>query len=367
MISNKRSFFLDIIRGISCLSIVIYHLSNCNPIGLGQAAMEIFFVLSGYLISKSLLKTICENEGNGFKNFAIRRFKRLAPALVVFLLVTSVLNLIFNWADYKKLIYCDVFSLLGFYNFYQVYCNSSVVGFGGLWSLSLEEQFYILCMLYFFAFKKKILSNNRKQYLFYFSSILIISSLINRFLAAFKFIDYPSLSYTSYLPHTRLLGFGVGILVLIIELEYKNKVLKKNLQNLKYLFFAPLALIFILISTVNEYSDVTLFFQWAIIPFIVGYIILHAEIIEKMIFLEIQFAENNKISKLLLKVSLQILSKIGIASYSIYLWHCLYVEIARRILHGYSWKVWLFLLFISLASGFLSWRYIENKFYKFKI
>ena len=83
---------IDGLRAIAVLSVVFYH-ANFKTFSGGFVGVDIFFVISGYLISSIIIKEI-QNKTFSITSFYERRFRRIVPALTVVILVTSLLSLI---------------------------------------------------------------------------------------------------------------------------------------------------------------------------------------------------------------------------------------------------------------------------------
>ena len=339
--------------------VLVYHLNSCKPVGLGQAGMEIFFTLSGFLITKSLVESINKNGIEGFKKFAKRRLSRLIPALLIYLLVCSPLIIALSFTNYSRALIGSVFSLIGFFNIYQIYFDTNAAsypGFGGLWSLSLEEQFYILSAgFYYFQFKKKCKINGMD--ILNLAIALITLSITFRILGLSNLKDFNSVIRNSYLPHTRFLGFGFGVLTYyIITLK-----LKQVGGNVIYSIIS-IALIAILVESVSQYSNKAILFQWSIIPILTSIIIYQNINLDKII----QFLDSgNSVLLMNLNHCFKAVKLIGLSSYSIYLWHCLFTQLMHYYFPKPSLLIWASCGFISLITGFISWHYIEKKCYVF--
>ena len=83
--NKSRRIDIDVLRAISVISVIIFHLDK-NLFPLGYLGVDIFFVISGYLITKIIIKDL-ENKKFSFKNFYLRRIRRILP---VFLVVSRV-------------------------------------------------------------------------------------------------------------------------------------------------------------------------------------------------------------------------------------------------------------------------------------
>lgn len=141
---------LDGIRTFAVIAVVLYHLNLTWAQG-GLLGVTVFFVLSGYLITRLLLE---EFRGTGridLKSFWIRRVRRLLPAIVTVIVVTCVLCTVFNHVMLTKMRPDIVPSLLFFNNWWQIIRNVSYFDALGdpsplthFWSLAIEEQFYLV-------------------------------------------------------------------------------------------------------------------------------------------------------------------------------------------------------------------------------
>lgn len=148
---------LDGLRALAVLAVLFYHADSSLLPG-GFLGVEIFFVISGWLITSLL---IAEREATGrvdLKNFWLRRARRLLPALGLLLVVVSAVAVIFLPDEATK-IRGDAFSAAAYFNnWFQIFNHTSYFETSGrpsllkhLWSLSVEEQFYILWPLAFAA------------------------------------------------------------------------------------------------------------------------------------------------------------------------------------------------------------------------
>lgn len=151
---------LDGLRAVAVIAVMIYH-ANSTWLKGGFIGVEVFFVISGYLIT---LLLIAEHEKTGavdMKNFWVRRFRRLLPALFVMLLLLSIWTAIFE-RDALGQLRGD---LLGgvFYisNWYQIFigagysASNDFAPLRHLWSLAVEEQFYFIWPIVMVALLRK--------------------------------------------------------------------------------------------------------------------------------------------------------------------------------------------------------------------
>lgn len=140
---------LDGLRAIAVLAVVVYH-ANKNWLHGGFLGVEVFFVISGYLIT---LLLITESEQNGkinFRAFWMRRIRRLLPALWTLLLGVTIYSSLFERAELGKLRGDVIAALVYVFNWFKIWAGDSYFDASALdplrhlWSLAVEEQFYLV-------------------------------------------------------------------------------------------------------------------------------------------------------------------------------------------------------------------------------
>ena len=141
---------LDGLRTLAVVAVVLYHLNLTWAQG-GLLGVTIFFVLSGYLITRLLLNEVAKTGRIDLKSFWIRRIRRLVPAVVTVVVVACALCTVFNHVMLTKMRPDILPSLLFFNNWWQIAQNVSYFNALGdpsplthFWSLAIEEQFYLV-------------------------------------------------------------------------------------------------------------------------------------------------------------------------------------------------------------------------------
>ena len=152
---------LDGLRALAVIAVIVYH-ANHQWLGGGFLGVEVFFVISGYLIT---LLLIAERERSGtvsLGNFWMRRARRLLPALFTLLLGTTVYCALFD-RDRLGMLRGDVVGgFLYVSNWFQIWSGSSYTSafafapLRHLWSLAVEEQYYIVWPLIMFVLLRRI-------------------------------------------------------------------------------------------------------------------------------------------------------------------------------------------------------------------
>ena len=148
---------LDGLRAIAVVAVMVYH-ANSDWLAGGYLGVEVFFVISGYLIT---LLLIAEHERSGsidLKNFWIRRFRRLLPALFVMMLLITMYVAVFKRRE-LGLLRGDVIAGVAYgSNWYQIFigagysAGNDFAPLRHLWSLAVEEQFYVIWPLVMLGF-----------------------------------------------------------------------------------------------------------------------------------------------------------------------------------------------------------------------
>ena len=150
---------IDSLRAIAVLAVIIYHLRESTLPG-GFVGVDIFFVISGYVVCGSLIHTRWNTVADFLSQFYMRRIIRILPALLSMLLVTAIVSRMFipnSWGAASS-VKTGKFALAGLSNFQLVYgtdgyfsVNSEFNPFLHTWSLAVEEQFYFIYPLIIFT------------------------------------------------------------------------------------------------------------------------------------------------------------------------------------------------------------------------
>ncbi len=293
-ISFKYLEHIDALRAISVILVILFHI-NPEYFYFGYLGVDIFFVISGYVISNSIYdQQIIKKKS--ITKFYIKRFKRIFP--ILFLVITTFLtmyvflsplsgntNFYFNSA---------ITSLLGVSNFYFInneinyFLTESINPLLHTWSLGVEEQFYILYPLFIVYLFKFLKGNFEKIFLIIFSLIL---------LSFFIYYYADGILGNFYFPLSRFWEIGFGCLAFF----YLN--ISYNYKKILNLFFL-IIIFFIFYKTGNEKNiqETNLFIT--ILTFIC--------------ITSLRGVEKKSINKYIKKSKLPYLGKL---SYSLYLWH----------------------------------------------
>ena len=290
---KARSVGIDIIKAISLISVIIYHLYEYRGTYIG---VVLFFVISGYLITEVLY----ERDDSYFK-FIKRRYTKIFPPLITVLLFSCLAFYYFYGFLSVKLIFNSISSLFGLSNIYQIYSGMSYFERSGdlfpllhTWSLSIEIQFYIIFPFLIYLFKK--LKINIKVIAIL---ILILSGISGALMFYKEYINY-DLSAIYYGTDTRIFSILMGSAFYFLFKDKKLEAKKANI--ISYIFLG----IIVVITLSVDYSSKTNYYGFLYLISILGGFITVTSL--KTGFLDFK----NPIAKPF--------SKLGEHSYVYYLW-----------------------------------------------
>ena len=316
MTNNKSKYLpsIDSLRALAVLAVIIYHV-DVNYLPGGFLGVDLFFVLSGYLISSLIIKEYKKTGSLNLYNFYIRRARRLLPAVYFMITVVLVVMVMFNGVLLKKshldAIFGYIYSSNWWYIFHKLdYFDSfgSQSPFKHLWSLAIEEQFYMIFPLLFLLVngKKKTKDGSYKlnrNFLYIILGVILVSLIAHIIL-----FDINNISRIYFGTDTRAFSLLVGVVGAILYPMDKLNTKITPQENLVYSVVSLIsiaALITIMIYT-SEYNT-WLYRGGFLLVAILGIIIIISS-----------GKQHTVMAKLL---SFKPVVFIGKISYSLYLWH----------------------------------------------
>lgn len=343
--SPKLSYRAEIdgLRSIAVISVILYHaqvmLFGRDWFEGGFIGVDIFFVISGYLITRVIISEIQTNGSFSFLNFYERRARRILPMLFVVILV----SIPFAWQkllpsdfiDYANSILASVFFGSNFFFYFSTteYGADSALlkPFLHTWSLGVEEQFYLL-----FPIIAIVIFKFARQH---FLIIIVALSFVSLQFSAHMETINADLNF--YLPFSRFWELAVGSLLAYRELSEK-KYGSRFIREL--LSIIGMALIAISILTFDKETPHPSY--WTLIP-IVGVALL------------IEFTTASEVVGKILGSKLFVW--FGVISYSAYLWH-FPIFAFNRMDGSFGSKEKLALFVLTLILSYFSYQFIEKPF-----
>ncbi len=326
---------IDGLRAFAVVAVIINHFHK-DALPSGYLGVDIFFVISGYVITSSLFGRYSKDFKDFIFGFYSRRIKRLVPALSFFVLVSSVAICLFNPHPDMQLGIADR-ALFGFSNIAlykqstDYFAQSTQLNiFSHTWSLGVEEQFYILFpfLIWFSGFGRQ--TQNGARNLFLCIGVLAIASLIS-FLYLYP-INQPA---AYFLMPSRFWEMATGCLLFI---GFQKRALIERMLERIPPFLVLSLIVGIMFAPVANASSSTL-----------AIVILSSILIAclKQQTLAYKVFTNTKIVY------------IGLMSYSLYLWHWGVLSISRWTIGIHWWSAPFQLLLIFILAYF-SYEFIEK-------
>lgn len=343
---------LDGLRGVAIAAVILFH---CNLFGGGFLGVDLFFVLSGYLITSILLREIRHTKSVSLKTFFGRRFRRLAPALMVVLAVVAVITAIWGTAAQLREVRSDgpwVQLNLANWHFIAEHAgywaemgNERV--FGHLWSIAVEEQFYLVFPIALLALCRFLPRNFRDDERFdrVVATLATTGALASLLLMAVTFAKLdPSPVYTG--TGTRAFSLLLGVLAATAVVSRWVKSLSTQVCG------ALVAACVVTISIIWWQADGTNS-EWLYR----GGLFMHAALCALLIVCCAQHA-TTPFARILCARPLPWLGGI---SYSLYLWHWpVIVLLTRERLPVPEWLYTPTVISLSLALAVASKIFVED-------
>lgn len=329
---------IDGLRAIAVLPVLFFH-GNFPGFSGGYIGVDIFFVISGYLITLTIIRDI-NKDGFSIIRFYERRARRIIPALGIVLLVTTLLVYIFLPPDLLESYSRSLISVVTFTSNFYFFRDSGYFAAAAdekplihIWSLAVEEQFYLffpllLSMLWSFGKKKA-------------RSLILLLGVLSLVYAQYL-VGEGALDANFYLIFSRAWELFTGAVVALIPFEKLS--LDKRIRD----GIGILSLMMIAGSILFYTGDTPFPSVYTLLP-----VLATAAII---VFIN----QETRVGSFL---SNRAFVFIGLISYSLYLWHQpLFALIRVKTLGEPPAIAFIPAILISIGLAYLSWKYIETPF-----
>lgn len=349
--SNQRISELDGLRGVASL-FVLFHHAFSTQIFWAWIWMEMFFVLSGFLITTILLRTDLTQPG-AIRNFLARRALRIWPVYYCGLLAALAIWALYQWnnpAAYPDIVWWKCFFYLqfteGYFTLDHSYMQSYAQWFQSSWSLAVEEQYYIIWPLLI------VLVKGRRTAMLAFCATLIGVCIYMR-----------ASDHALNLLLTRGDGFAFGSMLAVLQEAARSRPpLFRQRLNVAY-FVALIAGVAVVLpyiiggyasGALREYDDIIRYGNWTI----------NVTASAALFFGFIGLMRNGHLRPLQRWISWRPFSYLGEVSYAVYMYQTLVFVVIHQLTKAYSGTERiafdLLAIAISIALGPLSRRFLEQ-------
>ncbi len=331
---------IDGLRAIAVSLVLVYH-AGFTFVSGGFIGVGVFFVISGYLITLVIYEEVLAGCFS-FQTFYLRRMRRILPALFTVGFVTLIAGyfLLFP-SDYTllaKSFMATVFFVSNFFFWKNTggYFDSSADELPLLhtWSLAVEEQFYLLWPIIFITLL-------RPFYRAWRISLTVVVISLSFILAEWALKEHAEAAY--YFLPTRAGELLLGALIVFLPKSLDSKMGKGNTEFLSLIALVLILLPAFMLSRGSSFPGINAF--WPCLG------------VALLIFIGRE--STSLVHKLL---SLKLLVKIGLISYSLYLWHWPIVAFVNYFEIEKIAIVSLLIIFCSVLLSVLSWKYVEMPF-----
>ena len=357
MNNNKSKYLpsIDSLRALAVLAVIIYHV-DVNYLPGGFLGVDLFFVLSGYLISSLIIKEYRKTGSLNLYNFYIRRARRLLPAVYFMITVGLVVMVLFNEVLLRKshldAIFGYIYSSNWWYIFHKLdYFDSfgAQSPFKHLWSLAIEEQFYMIFPLLFLLVNRKKKSKDgtyklNKNFLYVVLGLILVSLIAHILL-----FDINNISRIYFGTDTRAFSLLVGVVGAILYPMERLHAKVTPQQNMLYSVVSLVSiatLITVMIYT-SEYN--TLLYRGGfLLVAILGLIVIISS-----------GKQHTLMSRLL---SFKPVVFIGKISYSLYLWHFLVLVLTTPVSEIGNPNIYFVILrvILTFVVAIVSYVFVET-------
>lgn len=332
---------IDGMRAIAVLLVILFH-ANFSFVPGGYIGVDVFFVLSGFLITLTIDKEMNEKSFS-FKQFYLRRIRRIIPVLVFIMLVVTIPAYLFLFADnleaYSRTL---IHTLLSVNNFHLLVTqrdyfadNADLIPFLHTWSLSVEEQYYFIWPV-ILVFLHKIFSLEKR--LIFILLTLILSILLSVYLTA---ID-PHMAYL-LLP-ARVFELAIGACLAMFW---------EKLPSFSKLINSVISVIGILLILIPAY----ILTKSSVFP---GMNALWPCLGSALLIFTGKEENNKGIINVLLQNKFLVFS--GLLSYSLYLWHWPIFTFIKYLGINLEGTIRIVSILVIFGLSYFSWRFVEQPF-----
>ncbi|MDY2941574.1 MAG: acyltransferase family protein [Varibaculum sp.] len=341
--STRYNPAIDGMRTLAVLGVIFYHM-NISFVPGGLLGVGVFFTISGYLITGNLMRS-WDTKGNlSLSTFWLRRFRRLMPAVIVTVLAVWILTAVLQpdkWGQYffggwTTLLYINNWATIFYGDSY--FDRFSASPLEHMWSLSVEEQFYLFWPLILLLFL--VATRGRRWLVGLLTLLLASASFVEIWLLYNPLVDSTRIYEGT---DTRASGLLLGA-VLAIWFSNRRSIPHRALSEVS----GSIGLATILVFFVVLPDNTQLLYPWGLMALSVASVLLI-------------FGVLNPKTLTHQLLGWRPFAWVGERSYAVYLWHMPIIAFLYRPLHQLPlWASTLIVLALSILIASLSWICIED-------
>jgi len=350
-----RDSFRQDIQGLRALAVILVIGNHADVPGFkgGYIGVDVFFVISGYVITQLLMRETAKGPAQGLPDFYSRRVRRILPAATATLVGTILVAWLFLRHNTNPNLPGDVrWASLFAANFRLIFTNSNYFVPGiypslitQFWSLAVEEQFYLLFPFVVFFVARSVPGAERRVRVL--SLVLAAGVALSSLWSIIQTSSHPTSAY--YSPLTRFWELGLGCLLATLTTRRTIRTVRAE----RLAVTAGVALLAVSLVELNSSSQYPGWLAW--LPCGATFLLIWAG----------AGGERTPVTRLLATPQA---AYVGVLSYSLYLTHYVWLNLPEQLPHPLTGWFWRILELAGTAvTSVLMYKYLENPIRRSKV